>query len=124
MIQLNGLSVRPEIVNERLYLAGAGVASVRLISRTTLAETCEQYETTVGDGAGNAMMTCLCGRADGAMLYDLSSSYRNVVSFTLFGFVGSGAMEGNTVFLLDEEFGLVSVDYSDSRRRIAMPWMP
>ena len=129
MIQLNGCQYDVEIVNERLYLAGAwGGVSAFDIGEPLSPKLVNNTETTgwamALENADDDLL--VLDGADGAMLYDLSSSYPELLStFTLFGFVGSGAMEGNTVFLLDEEFGLVSVDYSDkSAPELLCRWMP
>ena len=129
MIQLNGCQYDAEIVNERLYLAGAwGGVSAFDIGEPLSPKLVNNTETTgwamALENADDDLL--VLDGADGAMLYDLSSSYPELLStFTLFGFVSSGAMEGNTVFLLDEEFGLVSVDYSDkSAPELLCRWMP
>jgi len=129
MVQLNGCQYDAEIVNGRLYLAGAwGGVSAFDIGEPLAPKLANNTETTgwaMALESADGDLLVLDG-ADGAMLYDLSSSQPELLStFTLFGFVGSGAMEGNSAFLLDEEFGLVSVDYSDkSAPELLSRWMP
>ena len=129
LTQLNGCQYDAEIVNGRLYLAGAwGGVSAFDIGEPLTPKLSENTETTgwamALERAGENLL--VLDGADGAMLYDLASSQPELLStFTLFGFIGSGAMEGNSVFLLDEEFGLVAVDYSDkSAPALISRWMP
>lgn len=129
MIQLNGCQYDAETIDGRLYLAGAwgGVSafdigeplSPKLVNNTETTGWAMALESADDD------LLVLDG-ADGAMLYDISANESTLLStFTLFGFVGFGAASNNTAFLLDEEFGLVAVDYSDkSAPKLLSRWMP
>ncbi len=129
LIQLNGCQYDAEMIDGRLYLAGAwGGVSVFDIAQPLAPALVRNLETTgwaMGlDCVGNDLL--VLDGADGAMLYDISADEPALVStFTLYGFVGSGTVNGSTAFLLDEEFGLVTVDYSDkSAPALISRWMP
>ena len=129
MVQLSGCQYGAEIVGGRLYLAGAwGGVSVFDIGEPLTPKLENNIETTgwamALENADNNLL--VLDGADGAMLFDVAASQPQLLStFTLFGFVGAGAAEGNTAFLLDEEFGLVAVDYSDkSAPKLLSRWMP
>ncbi|MEN6418762.1 MAG: hypothetical protein ABFC73_07550, partial [Clostridiaceae bacterium] len=129
LIQLNGCQYDAEIIGGRLYLAGAwGGVSAFDIGEPLAPKLAENTETTgwamALERAGEDLL--VFDGADGAMLYDISASQAQLLSaFTLFGFVGAGAVSGDTTFLLDEEFGLVAVDYSNqSAPALISRWMP
>ncbi|NLI55343.1 MAG: hypothetical protein GX417_13670 [Clostridiales bacterium] len=129
MVSLDGCQYDALIAEGRLYLAGAwgGVSAFdigeplapKLISSTKTSG----WAMALSDADHNLLV--LDG-ADGAMLYGIAGVRPALMStFTLFGFVGAGAINGKTAFLLDEEFGLVAVDYSNkSSPALLSRWMP
>lgn len=129
LVQLSGCQYDAEIADGKLYLAGAwGGVSAFDIGEPLAPKLISNTETT-----GWAMSLASVGHdllvldgADGAMLYGVSGRQPALLStFTLFGFIGAGTIRGDTAFLLDEEFGLMAVDYANKASPVLLSrWMP
>lgn len=129
LIAMAGLQYDVEIVGGKLYLAGAWGG----ISTFNIAIPLEPKLVDTISTTGWAMALKMIGNnlyvmdgADGAMLYDLSGSSPALCStYTRGGFIAAGAANGTTAFLLDEEYGLMAVDYTDpSAPQPLSRWMP
>lgn len=128
LTQLNGCQYDAEIIAGRLYLAGAwGGVNVFDIGDPLVPTLASNMATT-----GWAMALANAGQdllvldgADGAMLCNIATEVPVYVSaFTLDGFVAAGISDGKTAFLLDEQYGLMVVDYTvRSEPELISRWM-
>ena len=129
LISMDGLQYDAELSDGRLYLAGAwGGLSVFELNAPLEPELIYHIKTT-----GWAMALTSVGHnllvldgADGAMLYGIAGEIPVLMStFTLDGFVVAGTTDGRTAFLLDEQYGLMAVDYTlKSKPALLSRWMP
>ena len=128
LIEMAGCQYDAELMDGKLYLAGAwgGFSEFSLDDplEPALLRTIETTGWAMALAAAGSELLMLDG-ADGAMLYDMDGETAAPLStFTRGGFVATGVTNGKTAFLLDEEYGLMAVDYaSKAAPKLVSRWM-
>jgi len=129
LLQLPGVQYDAELLGGKLYLAGAWGGVSELSHEDPLEPALLRTIETTGwamalAAAGNELL--VLDGADGAMLYEIGGEAAAPLStFTRGGFVATGVTNGKTAFLLDEEYGLMAVDYaSKAAPKLVSRWMP
>jgi hypothetical protein len=129
LLLLNGFQYDVEFANGRLYTAGAWGGISVLSVEDPLAPKLIATAATSGwamalEAFGDDLL--VLDGADGAMIYSTSSATPVRLSVcTLGGFMAAGALGGKTAFVLDNEKGLVAIDYTQkSKPEIICRWLP
>lgn len=129
LLPLDGFQYDVLTANGRLYTAGAwgGVHVLDITdplnsTKITNAYTPGWAMALAADGNG---LLVLDG-ADGALLYGIAGEQPVQMSaLTMGGFMMAGTINDDRAFVLDEEFGLIAIDYSQkSQPSLVSRWMP
>lgn len=129
LLPLDGFQYDVAIANGRLYTAGAwgGVHVLNIADplRPVKAANAATPGWAMALAADGSSLLVLDG-ADGALLYNVAGEQPMQISaVSLGGFMAAGTLNGADAFVLDEQFGLVALNYANkSQPSIVSRWMP